>query len=610
MIPLRRPGGKGPGHRAMSEHVRGFRVLMAFGLRAAPWQTVIFLLSAVIMALEGLVVPVGLKLLADAAVALDLRAGLVAALIIAATVGLAVVNLQFHVTLIFTVIERAGALIDKRLMELTAGIAGLEHHERPDYLDEMAILRTRQADLAWMTNAAGGMLLIVVQLIGSAILLAGLHPLLLLLPLFGTGSALAERRSLALQQRVDQVTAERVRLREQLFGIATSAEAGKEVRIFGLREELYTRHRALYEAQMRDRERADWQSTVLEAAGSCCFTIGYIGAIALVLVRAIQGLATPGDVLLAISLAAQMHGVVSQAIGHGGGFAWSLSAARCYLWLADYAQRKQEVSGEPVPVPARLTQGINVEGLTFRYPGTEALVLRDVSLALPAGGVVALVGENGAGKTTLVKLLSRFYEPDAGRIAADGIDLRRFQMDEWRPRLSTGFQDFSRFEFVARETVGVGNLPAIDDVPAVEAALGRAGADDVPGTLPAGLETQLGRDWEGGVDLSGGEWQKLALGRAFMRLDPLLVILDEPTAAIDAQTEHALFERIAAEARRDERRGTVTILISHRFSTVRMADHIVVLDNGRILEQGGHDELMRNERLYAELYRLQSRAYQ
>lgn len=593
----------------MREHWRGFRVLMAFGLRAAPWQAVVFLVSAFIMSLEGLVVPVGLKLLADAAVALDLRAGLVAAIIIAATAGLAVVNLQFYVTLIFTVVERAGALIDKRLMELTTGIAGLEHHERPAYLDEMAILRERRGSLAWMTNAAGQVIQIVVQLVGSAILLAGLHPLLLLLPLFGAGSTLAERRGLAIKRRTDQITAERVRLREQIFGIATSAEAGKEVRIFGLRDELFTRHRAVYEAQMRDRERGDWQIMGLQTAGSLLFAVGYIGAIALVLVRAIQGLATPGDVLLAISLASQTHGVLSQVIAYGSGLVWSLSVARRYLWLEDYAQRKQEVTGEPAPVPARLTQGITVQDLTFRYPGTEALVLRDVSLALPAGGVVALVGENGAGKTTLVKLLSRFYEPDAGRIAADGIDLRRFKVDEWRPRLSTGFQDFSRFEFVARETVGVGKLPAIDDVPAVEAALARAGADDVPSTLPAGLETQLGRDWDGGVDLSGGEWQKLALGRAFMRLDPLLVILDEPTAAIDAQTEHALFERIAAEARRDERRGTVTILVSHRFSTVRMADHIVVLDKGRILEQGSHDELMRNEQLYAELYRLQSRAY-
>ncbi len=582
---------------------------MVFGLRAAPWQAVVFLVSAFIMSLEGLVVPVGLKLLADAAVALDLRAGLVAAFIIAATAGLAVVNLQFYVTLIFTVVERAGALIDKRLMELTTGIAGLEHHERPAYLDEMAILRERRGSLAWMTNAAGQVIQIVVQLVGSAILLAGLHPLLLLLPLFGVGSTLAERRGLAIKRRTDQITAERVRLREQIFGIATSAEAGKEVRIFGLRDELFTRHRAVYEAQMRDRERGDWQIMGLQTAGSLLFAVGYIGAIALVLVRAIQGLATPGDVLLAISLASQTHGVLSQVIAYGSGLVWSLSVARRYLWLEDYAQRKQEVIGEPAPVPARLTQGITVRDLTFRYPGTDALVLGDVSLALPAGGVVALVGENGAGKTTLVKLLSRFYEPDAGRIAADGIDLRRFQVDEWRPRLSTGFQDFSRFEFVARETVGVGKLPAIDDVPAVEAALGRAGADDVPGTLPAGLETQLGRDWDGGVDLSGGEWQKLALGRAFMRLDPLLVILDEPTAAIDAQTEHVLFERIAAEARRDERRGTVTILVSHRFSTVRMADHIVVLDKGRILEQGSHDDLMRNEQLYAELYRLQSRAY-
>ncbi len=593
----------------MGEHVRGFRVLMSFGLRAAPWQAVVFLLSAFITALQGLMVPVGLKLLTDAAVALNPRDGLVAALILALTMGIAGINLWVYATLLFTVVERAGVLIDKRLMELTAGIAGLEHHERPDYLDEVAILRERRSNLAWMSNAAAGMIRIVVQLVGSALLLASLHPLLLLLPLFGFGSTLAERRGLAIKRRTDQITAERVRLREQLFGIATSAEAGKEVRIFGLRDELFTRHRAAYEAQMRDRERGDWQIMGLQTAGSLLFATGYIGAIGLVLVRAIQGLATPGDVLLAISLAAQMNAVVSQVISYGTGFVWSMSVARRYLWLEDYAQRKQEFLGEPVPVPAQLTRGITVRDLTFRYPGTEALVLRGVTLALPAGGVVALVGENGAGKTTLVKLLSRFYEPDTGRIAADGIDLRRFQVDEWRPRLSTGFQDFSRFEFVARETVGVGNLPAIEEVPAVEAALVRAGADDVPATLPAGLETQLGRDWEGGVDLSGGEWQKLALGRAFMRLDPLLVILDEPTAAIDAQTEHALFERIAAEARRDERRGTVTILVSHRFSTVRMADHIVVLDKGRILEQGSHDELMRNEQLYAELFRLQSRAY-
>ena len=322
-----------------------------------------------------------------------------------------------------------------------------------------------------------------------------------------------------------------------------------------------------------------------------------------------RGDATPGDVLLVITIAAQTNSLITAVVSDSSYVLRAVKSARRYLWLVDHAEATRLDVPDHAPIPSQLHQGIAFENVSFHYPGTEKPVLRDISLALPAGGVVALVGENGAGKTTLVKLLCRFYEPVGGRILGDGADLRCFEVDAWRERVSAAYQDFSRFEFVARETVGVGKLPAIDDVPAVEAALVRAGADDVPGTLPAGLETQLGRDWEGGVDLSGGEWQKLALGRAFMRLDPLLVILDEPTAAIDAQTEHALFERIAAEARRDERRGTVTILVSHRFSTVRMADHIIVLDKGRILEQGSHDELMQNEQLYAELYRLQSRAY-
>jgi ATP-binding cassette subfamily B protein len=239
--------------------------------------------------------------------------------------------------------------------------------------------------------------------------------------------------------------------------------------------------------------------------------------------------------------------------------------------------------------------------------------LRDVSLHLPAGKVVALVGENGAGKTTLVKLLTRFYEPTNGRILLDGVELRRLDLDAWRGRISTAFQDFARFDFVIREAVGVGDLPQIEDHEAVHGALARAGAADIASSLPGGLETQLGRDWPGGVELSGGQWQRLALGRAFMRWGPtghpLLVVFDEPTAAIDAPTEHALFERLAAAARSGAIQGTVTLLISHRFSTVRMADRILVLDGGRIVEQGSHDELRRQGGVYAELYELQAAAY-
>jgi ATP-binding cassette subfamily B protein len=223
--------------------------------------------------------------------------------------------------------------------------------------------------------------------------------------------------------------------------------------------------------------------------------------------------------------------------------------------------------------------------------------------------VVALVGENGAGKTTLVKLLARFYEPSAGRILADGVDIRYFEGKAWQARVSTAFQDFAQFELFARETVGVGQLSHVDDATAVETALARSGADGVIPALPDGLQTQLGRTWPGGVDLSGGQWQQLALGRAFMRQEPLLVIFDEPTAAIDAPTEHALFERFTEAARSGASRGTVTLIISHRFSTVRMADLIVVMDKGSVREMGSHAELVRRGGLYAELYALQARAY-
>jgi ATP-binding cassette subfamily B protein len=230
--------------------------------------------------------------------------------------------------------------------------------------------------------------------------------------------------------------------------------------------------------------------------------------------------------------------------------------------------------------------------------------------------VVAVVGENGAGKTTLVKLLCKLYEPTAGRILVDGAPLSRMRAEEWRSRLAGAFQDFFRFEFVARQSVGLGDVPRVDDQAAVSAAVGRAGAEDVVARLPAGLETQLGPTWPGGVEVSFGQWQKLALARGFMRDKPLLLVLDEPTAALDAETEHALFERYAAAARGGTRAaageggaGAITILVSHRFSTVRMADLIVVLDGARVAQVGSHEELMAKGGPYAELYGIQAAAY-
>jgi ATP-binding cassette subfamily B protein len=237
-------------------------------------------------------------------------------------------------------------------------------------------------------------------------------------------------------------------------------------------------------------------------------------------------------------------------------------------------------------------------------------VISGVNLFLPAGRTVAIVGNNGAGKTTLVKLLCRLYDPTGGKILADGLDLQHVSVEEWRLRLAAGFQDFARLELVAREAVGVGDLTNLHHDAAIEEALARAAATDVRAVLPSDLNTQLGKTFEGGVDLSVGQWQKLAVGRAMMRQAPLVLILDEPTASLDAPTEHALFEHFALAAQRyAAEAGTVTLLVSHRFSTVRMADLIVVVSDGAVAEQGSHQELLALNGIYAELYQLQARAY-
>ncbi|WP_069884321.1 ATP-binding cassette domain-containing protein [Streptomyces luteocolor] len=240
----------------------------------------------------------------------------------------------------------------------------------------------------------------------------------------------------------------------------------------------------------------------------------------------------------------------------------------------------------------------------------DALLQRELMQAVmaPTGTVVALVRENGAGKTTLVKLLCGMYQPTAGRILLDDTDLADIEPHAYREHITAAFQDFARFELPVRENVGVGDVDRMTDPSAVRAALADAGARFVE-QLPEGLATTLGMGWRGGAELSRGQWQKLALARSMMRRRPLLTVFDEPKASLDPGTEHALFEQVAAEARQGRADGRVTLLISHRFSTVRMADLIVVLKDGRIAECGGHDELIAGEGLYAELYALQAAAY-
>jgi ATP-binding cassette subfamily B protein len=266
----------------------------------------------------------------------------------------------------------------------------------------------------------------------------------------------------------------------------------------------------------------------------------------------------------------------------------------------------QAGAGGTLAAPDRLRDGITLAGVTFSYGGPP--VLHDIDLRLPAGATVALVGDHGSGKTTLVKLLCGFQRPTTGAITVDGTSLAETDPESWRERVTSAFQDFSRFPFLAGEAVGVGNLAQMHDI--AEAA-DKGGATQVFARLPEGDQTRLGKALGDGVELSGGQWQKIALSRAFMRSTPLLAVLDEPTAALDAAGEYEVYQRYAEAARQWQRAtGGITLLVSHRFATIRMADLIVVLDHGRIIEHGTHAELIDRAGRYAHLYELQASAYQ
>jgi ATP-binding cassette, subfamily B, bacterial len=279
-----------------------------------------------------------------------------------------------------------------------------------------------------------------------------------------------------------------------------------------------------------------------------------------------------------------------------------------YRMLEEGVAAAQATNGTGVP-PQTLSTGLSLRGLSFTYPGQDAPSLTDVDVDLPAGSVVAVVGENGAGKSTLVKLLTGLYRPTAGRVLVDGVDLATLDGAAWRTRCAGAFQDHVHLELVARESVTTGDLPALESDQRALQALDDAAASDVLVALPGGLATQLGSSWDDGTELSGGQWQRLAIARGMMRGDPLLLVLDEPTSALDAATEHALFEGYADAARRAGRRGAVTVLVTHRFSTVAAADLVVVLTDGRVSEVGSHVELMAAGGSYAQLYALQARGY-
>ncbi|MEY2397506.1 MAG: ATP-binding cassette, subfamily bacterial [Actinomycetota bacterium] len=596
--------------RGLSMYARAFWVLLVASFQADRLRASLNLALSIVEPIASVLSALWLRNLVNAVVAHD-QSRATTAVVILGLCAVASVSAglgSFNMNMVLR--EKVGELMDRRVMALTMAVPGLEHHERADYLDEIEILRTQRDQLSSSVQAVVLNIGMITRMVGTVGLLAALHPALVMLPLFGVPSLLAAASAERRRQKVLEECAEPMRVTRHLLETATTAAPAKELRLFGLGGELTVRHRSLWREMDKRQDHMARVAGTLSALGWAVFGVGFAGALALVAHRAIAGEAGPGDVVLAITLASQVNGQVAGVVEMA---TWLISGLRTvgrYLWLVDYSAAATAAIVDEAPAPDHLTTGIDFENVTFRYPATDVEVLRDVSLHIPAGATVAIVGDNGAGKSTLVKLLCRFYDPTDGTIRVDGVDLRRIDPAQWRERLSAGFQDFAKFELVARETVGVGALWSIDDEDAVRAALARASADGVVDTLPNGFDTQLGKSFGGGAELSGGQWQKLALGRAMMRPAPVLLVLDEPTAALDAQTEHALFERYVGAARRSAAAtGAITVLVSHRFSTVRMADTIVVIDGARVAEFGTHDELLAARGLYAELYELQARAY-
>lgn len=396
-------------------------------------------------------------------------------------------------------------------------------------------------------------------------------------------------------------TAER-RERDYLRMVGASAESAKEVKIFGLSDFLRDRFADLsqrFYAENRGilRRQLLWMA-VLTAFG----TLSYYGAYLWIIGATLTGLLSIGDLTFLSGSFLRLRGLLEGVLS---GFSGMAAQALRLDDLFEFFDERPAIASPaaPLAVPDPIRQGFVFEDVGFRYPNTDRWAVRGLSMTVRAGETLALVGENGAGKTTLVKLLARLYEPVEGRILLDGRDLRDYDLDQLRDSIGVIFQDFVRYSMSAADNIAAGRIAARDDRDRIERAARQAGADRVIAKLPAGYDQMVGKRFARGVELSGGEWQKLAIARAYMRQAQVL-ILDEPTAALDARAEFEVFQQF-----KDLSAGRTALLISHRFSSVRMADRIVVLEGGRVHDQGSHDELIARDGRYRELFELQAQGY-
>ena len=492
--------------------------------------------------------------------------------------------------------------ISVRLMQhaATLDLAQYEDAETYDHLERARRQTVGRIGLIALLLSTGQDLITLASLGG--VLLVQLPWLLLLLVVAVLPSFLGETHYAALgYSLLFSWTPER-RLLDYLRYVGASDEMAKEVKLFDLSDFLVGRYAKLsdefYEANKRLAVRRNLVSTLFVTIG----TLGYYAAYAVIVYLTVLGNFTIGALTFLAGSFRQSRDLIQRVL---------LSLSQVWeqsLYLSDlftFFDVRPRVTSQPGarPVPVPIRQGFEFQDVGFRYPGSDRWAVRHLSFTLEPGERIALVGENGAGKTTLVKLLTRLYDPDEGRILLDGVDLRDYDLGSLRTNIGVIFQDFVRYDFVMKENIGVSQIERLEDEARIREAARRSLADSVAGRLEHGYDQMLGRRFDGGVDLSGGEWQKVALGRAYMR-DAQVLILDEPTASLDARAEYEVFLRFA-----ELTQGRMAVLISHRFSTVRMAERILVLQGGELIDQGTHDELVARGGLYAELFGLQAAGY-
>jgi ATP-binding cassette subfamily B protein len=492
--------------------------------------------------------------------------------------------------------------VSVRVMEHAAGL-DLLAYEDPVFYDRLERARVQATDRLYMIQAIGRLIQQATTTITLSVSIMVFSPWLLLFLVVGVIPAFVGETHFAFLGYAKNFRQTPIRRQlDYLRILGGSKEAAKELKLFGLREFLTARFKRLssqvYEEDVALARRKAIAGSFLSAVG----TAGYYTAYVFAVWKTVTGVFTFGTLTLLANAIREASSNLQQT------FSTLSTIADQALFLTDliaFFEMRPTITSRPdaLPAPRPILHGFEFRNVSFRYPGGSRLVLNGLNFRLSPDERVALIGKNGEGKTTIVKLLTRLYDPDEGQVLLDGIDLREYDLEDLYREIGVIFQDFMRYEMTARENIAVGLIEQINNLRLVQQSARKSMADDVVRKLPSGYEQMLGRRFDGGVDLSGGEWQKLALARAYLR-DAQVLILDEPTSALDARSEYEVFRRFA-----ELTAGKMALFISHRFSTVRMADRIVVLENGRIAEEGDHDALTRQGGRYAEMFELQAANY-